>query len=89
MDIIPAGPGSVNRGAPAPPRHRGAPRHLHHVEAPVRDLLIGFLLLAGWGVLQFGTATHSGWIHVLLIAGVLLVIRGIALRGEPAPGNGA
>jgi len=55
----------------------------------VRDLLIGFLLLAGWGVLQFGTATRSGWIHVLLIAGVLLVIRGIALRGEPASGNGA
>ncbi len=45
----------------------------------MRDLVIGLLITLGWGVLQFGTPYTAGWIHVLLIAGVLLIIRGIAL----------
>jgi hypothetical protein len=45
----------------------------------VRDLILGLLLIAAWLVLQFGTASPSGWIHLLLIAGVGLLIRGITL----------
>ena len=48
----------------------------------MRDLAIGFILLAVWGYLQFVVQPVTGWIHLLLIAGVLLVIRGIAVRGE-------
>jgi hypothetical protein len=51
----------------------------------VTELLIGIALLAGWGVLQFGAATASGWIHLALIAGVILVIRGIAKRDDARP----
>lgn len=43
---------------------------------------LGLAILAGWAVLTFGVRPDTGWIHVLLIAGVLLVIRGIAGR-EP------
>jgi hypothetical protein len=50
----------------------------------MRDLAIGALLLAIWAYLQFVAQPVTGWIHVLLIAGVLLLIRGIALRGEAA-----
>lgn len=48
----------------------------------MRDLWFGFILLAVWGYLQFVVQPLTGWIHVLLIAGVLMVIRGIALRDE-------
>lgn len=48
----------------------------------MRDLAIGFILLAVWGYLQFVVQPVTGWIHLLLIAGVLLVIRGIAVGGE-------
>jgi hypothetical protein len=51
-------------------------------EVAVPGLAIGVVLLLVWGVLQFGVDAGTGWIHLLLIAGVLLVIRGIALRGE-------
>ncbi len=50
----------------------------------MRDLGLGALLLAVWGFLQFMVQPQTGWIHVLLIAGVLMVIRGITLRGEAA-----
>ena len=48
----------------------------------MRDLAIGALLLAAWGILQFAVQPLTGWIHLLLIAGVLMLIRGIAMRGE-------
>jgi hypothetical protein len=48
----------------------------------MRDLLLGFLLLAAWAILQFVVQPLTGWIHLLLIGGVLFLIRGIALRGE-------
>ncbi len=52
----------------------------------MRDLALGLLITLIWGVLQFATAYTAGWIHVLLIAGVLLIIRGIALApaGKPS-----
>lgn len=45
----------------------------------MRDLILGLLIIAAWLVLQFGVQPATGWIHVLLIAGVGLVIRGITL----------
>jgi hypothetical protein len=50
----------------------------------MRDLAIGFILLAVWAYLQFVVQPVTGWIHVLLIAGVLMLIRGIVLRRETA-----
>ncbi|MCA9721626.1 MAG: hypothetical protein KC489_04335 [Gemmatimonadetes bacterium] len=52
----------------------------------MRQIGAGLAILAAWGVLTFGIQPATGWIHVLLIAGVLLVIRGIAGRepGEAA-----
>jgi hypothetical protein len=50
----------------------------------MRDLTIGFILLAVWAYLQFVVQPVTGWIHVLLIAGVLMLIRGIVLRRETA-----
>ena len=47
----------------------------------MRDLLIGLTLLAAWIVLQFVIQSTSGFIHILLGAGVVMVIRGIATRG--------
>ncbi|HRP07681.1 MAG TPA: hypothetical protein PLL69_04270 [Gemmatimonadales bacterium] len=40
----------------------------------------GIALIAGWAVLQFAVQPTTGWIHVLLIAGVIAIIRGIVLR---------
>jgi hypothetical protein len=44
------------------------------------ELLSGLAVLVAWGVLQFVVQPVTGWIHVALIAGVVLVIRGIAQR---------
>jgi hypothetical protein len=50
----------------------------------MRDLAIGLLLLVGWGVLQFAVQPGTGWIHVGLIAGVIMVIRGIVTHETPS-----
>lgn len=47
----------------------------------MRELLIGILLFIAWGVLQFIIQPATGWIHVVLIAAVALIIRGIVRRG--------
>ncbi len=54
----------------------------------MRELVVGLLLLVGWAVLQFSVQPATGWIHLLLIAGVGLVIRGIALRDADGPSAG-
>ncbi len=41
------------------------------------DLVAGLALLAVWAVLQFAVQPATGWIHVFLSAGVVLIIRGI------------
>jgi hypothetical protein len=51
----------------------------------MRDLVIGLLILAAWAVLQFAVQPETGWIHVGLIVGVIMVIRGIVLSGESTP----
>jgi hypothetical protein len=49
---------------------------------PTVSLLVGTVLLAVWLVLTFVVPTGTGLVHVLLAAGVLLLVRWIALRGE-------
>jgi len=49
------------------------------------ELILGLALLAIWGVLQFVVQSTSGFIHIALAAGVILVIRGIALSGPARP----
>jgi hypothetical protein len=49
------------------------------------DLLAGLVLLVLWGVLQFGVQPATGWIHVFLTAGVVLIIRGIVRLSPGTP----
>ncbi len=46
----------------------------------MRELLVGIFLLAFWVAVQFLVKPASGWLHLLLIAGAVLVIRGVVLR---------
>lgn len=62
-DIIRHGPGPVNA----------------HPKELMREFVAGLVLIAVWIVLQFVVQPATGWIHVALAAGVILVIRGIAL----------
>lgn len=51
------------------------------------EFISGLFLLGVWVVLQFVVRPTTGWIHVALAAGVILVIRGIARSrwGTPPP----
>jgi hypothetical protein len=51
----------------------------------VSQLLLGIAILVGWAAITFGLHPQTGWIHLGLIVGVLLVIRGIVLRDATAP----
>lgn len=44
------------------------------------ELAIGTVLLVVWGVLQFAVQPMSGAFHLLLLAGAILLIRGVATR---------
>ncbi|HET9066344.1 MAG TPA: hypothetical protein VFN22_11045 [Gemmatimonadales bacterium] len=46
------------------------------------QLAVGLLILGVWGVVTFVVHPGTGWIHVGLIGGVLLVIRGIVTLDE-------
>ena len=49
------------------------------------SLPLGLVMLVVWGVATFGYEA-PGWVHLLLTAGVFLVIYGIVARdGTPAP----
>jgi len=50
------------------------------------ELLAGLLSLIAWGVLQFVVQPATGLIHIALVAGVILVIRGVVLRSEERAG---
>ena len=54
--------------------------------SPRLSLLLAVPLLLVWAVLTFVVGTPSGWIHALLAAGVLLLVRWLALRDMPGPG---
>ena len=51
----------------------------------MRDFILGLLMLVIWIVLQFVVQSTSGFIHIALGAGVVLVIRGIALSKWGTP----
>ncbi len=52
------------------------------------ELIAGLLLLLAWGWLQFIVQPATGLIHLLLAAGVLLIIRGIVRRSPgQSPGR--
>ena len=43
------------------------------------SILFGVGLLLCWGVLQFVVQPATGYIHLILAAGVIVIIRGIVL----------
>ena len=43
-------------------------------------LLLAILSIVVWAVLVFGTAVHSGAVHLLLAVGATLLVRWWALR---------
>ena len=53
----------------------------------MREFMLGLALLVVWVILQFVVQSTSGFIHIALAAGVIFVIRGIALSkwGRPGP----
>lgn len=51
---------------------------------PKVSLLVALPALLAWTVLTFFVGTPGGWVHVLLAAGVLLLVRWLALKDEPA-----
>jgi uncharacterized membrane protein len=51
---------------------------------PKLSLLVALPTLLVWTVLTFIIGTPSGWVHVLLAGGVLLLVRWLALKDEPA-----
>lgn len=48
---------------------------------------IGIALVVIWGVLWLGLHIVSGLIHLVIIAGVVLVIMGLVRRASPSPVN--
>jgi hypothetical protein len=52
----------------------------------MREFILGIALIVIWLVLQFGTKSTSGFIHILLAAGVVLIVRGIAVSKWGTPG---
>ena len=65
---------------------RSAPAS-HRREIIVIEFLAGIALLVLWIILQFVVQPATGWIHVALAAGVILVIRGIATSRWGTPGS--
>jgi hypothetical protein len=51
----------------------------------MREFILGVALLLVWIVLQFVVRSTSGYIHIALGAGVILVVRGIALSKWGTP----
>ena len=51
------------------------------------EFILGVALIITWLVLQFIVQSTSGFIHIALAAGVVLIIRGIAVSkwGTPEP----
>jgi ABC-type amino acid transport system permease subunit len=51
------------------------------------EFVSGILLLVLWVILQFVVQPATGFIHIALAAGVILVIRGIAVSKWGTPGS--
>ena len=73
------------------PRHRPAvaiirtKRTIVKPRELMRDFVLGLVCIAIWIVLQFVVQSTSGFIHVALAAGVILIIRGIVLSRWGTP----
>lgn len=48
---------------------------------------LGVVMLLAWAVATFGYEA-PGWVHLLLTAGVFLIIYGIVVRGTPPSAAG-
>ena len=67
--------------------HLGVRRLTLPDAAEARDVTgrdVALPLLFVWTVLTFVVGTTHGWVHVLLAVGVLLLVRWIALKDDPA-----
>jgi hypothetical protein len=51
----------------------------------VIEFIAGLLLIAVWGILFFVARPATGWIHLALGLGVVLVVRGIAVSRWGTP----
>jgi hypothetical protein len=51
----------------------------------MREFILGVALIVIWLVLQFIVQSTSGFIHIALAAGVVLIIRGIAVSKWGTP----
>jgi hypothetical protein len=49
------------------------------------ELPFGVICILAWGVLQFKVQPASGLYHILLAAGVILLVRGIAVSRWGTP----
>jgi len=49
---------------------------------PTLSLMLALPALLIWAILTFVVGVPTGWVHVLLAAGVLLLVRWLALRGD-------
>ncbi|HEX3926788.1 MAG TPA: hypothetical protein VHW65_02230 [Gemmatimonadales bacterium] len=49
------------------------------------EFIAGLLLIAVWGILFFVARPATGWIHLALGLGVVLVVRGIAVSRWGTP----
>ena len=48
----------------------------------MKFVIAGITLLVAWIIVAFGMALESGWAHLPLAAGVVLIAIGIVLGGE-------
>lgn len=80
-------PPSSGLGYNTPHHHRGQWNRtpFPRLGSPMIELVAGVVLLAVWGVLQFFVQPATPWIHVLLAAGVVLVVRGIVISNPGTP----
>ena len=46
-----------------------------------RWTVVALLLLVAWGAATFAFAPAPGWVHLLLTAGVFLLVYGAVVRG--------
>lgn len=82
---------NVHRGSARPQSGRAPPpRHLRAMSPAMSPAtIIGLILLVFWGAVTLGTEA-PGAVHLLLTAGVYLVIHGIVTRDTPrGPTSGA
>lgn len=51
------------------------------------SLLTGIVLIVAWIVLALGVSVHTGWVHILLGAGAVFLVRAIVLGNDSGPAS--